>query len=78
MTDDDKGKKGLGPPLYTSYVFQFDPTDTGLGGDPGGRVSTVGGPPVPGGPIFVVYTWPFKQEIMDLNNPNPNPPSPGG
>jgi len=73
MPNDTKSNKSLGRPLFTSYVFQFDPNNQELGGDPGGHVGTIGGGP--NSPVYVIYTWPFTLPIEDLNDPAP--PKPG-
>jgi hypothetical protein len=59
--------KGLGRPLFMSYVFPFDPNDEGLQGDPGSRVTGIGGDPAKG-PKMVIYTWPFTVLVEDLND----------
>jgi hypothetical protein len=44
-------------PIFESYIYEF--TNSGLGGDPGGRPGTIGGPVSGQDPKYRVLTYPF-------------------
>jgi hypothetical protein len=52
----DGPAKGPGKPLFTSYIYAYGQSPSGMGGEPGGKAG-LGGPG--SNPLFVVHTFPF-------------------
>lgn len=48
---------GPGRPLFTAYVYPFEPPETGVAGTPGGKAGVGGGP---GRPLFRADIYPYS------------------
>lgn len=70
VTDAGETGSGLSPagsgsrdqdpaPIFVSFIYDFVRTETGLGGDSGGRPGTIGGPIRDQDPKYKVFTYPF-------------------
>lgn len=66
--------KGLGQPLFTSYIYHYGPDTTGMSGGAGGTKTGLGlGLETP---LFVVHTYPYSpsdaKETKPADSPTPS------
>ena len=56
-TDNDNSTPGLGPPIFTSYIYPYVKPTAGMSGGEGGSLAGLGA--APGEPSFVMFTYQF-------------------
>jgi hypothetical protein len=67
--------KGLGQPLFTSYIYPYSKDTTGMSGGAGGTKTGLGAGLDT--PLFVVHTYPYTPPDAEVTKPEGSP-TPGG